>query len=266
MNRFIRSLPLVSLVLVTAGGVKALDIRLDSGKQQAQVKRSQQLSSIRLAQQAIPQQSFNAANQLKLTVKQIGPYSQETALQIVCLFKHKPSGDTLISAAADLDKDLGGLLTSIRDRGEFVGDELETFLFIPPQNSIKPKMMLLIGLGDEQNLSLDLMQRVGTIALREAVRLKASHVSFAPILHDQGNSKLDTGDVAQAVMQHVILAYDTEKRLQKQSLASPFTIQEWVYEAGTQYYAGAIRKAQQAIKLANAKVASRNSAPYTNSR
>jgi hypothetical protein len=274
MKRLIRSLPLVSLVLFSAGGVKALDVSLNSSKQSSQHERlvltnsaeRRITDSSQIAQHSIPQQSLVAANQLKVTVKEIGSYSQDTALQIVCFFKHKPSGDTLLSAVAELDKDLGGLITSLRDRGESVGDELKTFLFIPPQNSIKPKIMLLIGLGDEQNLSLDLMQRVGTIALPEALRLKASHVSFAPILRDQGNSKLDTGDVAQAVMQHVILAYDTEKRFQKQSLAPPFTIQEWVYEAGSQYYAGAIRKVHQAIELANAKVATRNSAPYTNSR
>jgi hypothetical protein len=76
------------------------------------------------------------------------------------------------------------LITSLRDRNEFVGDELETLLFLPPQHSIKPKMMLLIGLGDEQDLSLETMQRIGTVALREAVRLNATHVSFAPILRD----------------------------------------------------------------------------------
>jgi hypothetical protein len=55
---------------------------------------------------------------------------------------------------------------------------------IPPANRIKPKLLLLIGLGDEKNLSLETMQRVGTVALREAVRLKANHVSFAAILRE----------------------------------------------------------------------------------
>lgn len=252
---------------LTAGAVKAPDIRLDLNRQQAQLEPSGLTSSSTLlAQQSTSQQSFTAANQLKVTVKEVAPYGQETTLQIVSLFKHKTSGDTLISAAADLDKDLGGLITSLRDRGEFVGNELETLLIIPPQNSIKPKLLLLVGLGDEQNLSLETMQRVGTVALREAVRLKATHVSFAPILRDQNNNRLDTGDVANAVMQHVILAYDTEKRLQQQGLAEPFTLEEWVYEAGAAFFAGAVSKVQQAVELTNAQVAARSSAPYISGR
>jgi hypothetical protein len=267
MKGLMRSLPLVSLVLFSAGSVKALDIGLNSSRQQAQVEHSELATSAKLlAQKAIPQQSFNAASSLRVTVKEIGPYSQPTQLQIVSIFKHKPTGDTLISAAADLDKDLGGLISAIRARGEFVGNELETFLIVPPQNSIKPKLLLLIGLGDEKNLSLETMQRVGTVALREAIRLKATDVSFAPILRDQNNSTLDTGDVAQAVMQNVILAYDTEKRLQKQGLAQPFTISEWVYEAGSAFYTGAVRKVQQAIAQTNAQVAARSSAPYISGR
>jgi hypothetical protein len=54
--------------------------------------------------------------------------------------------------------------------------------------------VLVIGLGDEDHLSLDTMRVVGRIAAREAVRLKAKHVSFAPVLRDQGNDLLPVGD------------------------------------------------------------------------
>ncbi len=67
-------------------------------------------------------------------------------------------------------------------------------------------------------------------------------------------------------MQNAILAYDTEKRLQKQGLSQLFTIQEWVYEAGPAYYRGVLQKIQQAIELSNAKVAARNSTPYANTK
>lgn len=150
--------------------------------------------------------------------------------------------------------------------GEFVGNELETLLIVPPPNSIKPKMLLLIGLGEEKNLSLDTMQRVGTIALREAIRLKATHVSFAPLLRDQNNATLDAGAITKAVMRNVMLAYDTEKRLQKQGLAQPFTIREWVCEAGSDFYAGVISQVKQAIDLTNTQIASRTSAPYVSGR
>jgi hypothetical protein len=267
MKRLIRIFPFILLVMLSASGVKALDSRLDANQQQAQYEHAPQTNATTLlAQQAIPQQSFKAANQLNVTVKEIAPYAQETELQIVSLFKHKVAGDTLTASAAALDQALGGFITTIRDRGEFVGDELETLLIVPPPNSIKPKLLLLIGLGEEKKLSLDTMHRVGTIALREAIRLKATHVSFAPLLRDQNNATLDVGAVTKAVMQNVMLAYDTEKRLQKQGLAQPFTIREWVCEAGAAFYTESISQVKQAIELTNNQIVSRTSAPYVSGR
>lgn len=203
------------------------------------------------------QQSFIAANNLKITIKEVAPYNQDTDLQTLCFFKHKSTGDTVLSAVADLDKKLGGIISTLRNSGQFVGEERETLVFTPPQNIIKPRTMMLMGLGDEKNLSIDTMSRIGTAALREAVKLKATRVSYASALRDQGNATLDTGDVAATVVHNVILAYDTEKRLQAQALAQPFTVTEWVMEAGADYYASTVTKVQQEVARANAEVAAR---------
>jgi len=61
-------------------------------------------------------------------------------------------------APVELDKKLGGVIASLRERGEFVGDELETLLIIPPKDSIKAKALLLVGLGAEENLSLRVLE------------------------------------------------------------------------------------------------------------
>ncbi len=39
---------------------------------------------------------------IKLSVKMVGPYMQAADLQIICAFKHKPSGDTYLGAAKDV--------------------------------------------------------------------------------------------------------------------------------------------------------------------
>lgn len=209
------------------------------------------------AQTAPTQKSFVAANNLKITVKEIAPYNQATDLQIICYFKHKPSGDTVLTAVADLDKKLGGIIQTLRNSGRFIGEERETIAFIPPANTVQPKLMLLVGLGDEQSLSLDTLRRIGTTALREAQKLGATRISYASALRDQGVSKLDTGDVAQAVVESVILAYDTEKQLQKKGLAKPYTISEWTMEAGADYYADTVVKVQQGIQRSTVQVAAR---------
>ena len=170
-------------------------------------------------QHAVKEASLDGPGGLKLTVRMQGPYDADVPLQVVCYFKHKATGDTTTGAPVELDKRLGGVIAALRDRGEFAGDELETILLAPPEGAIKPKSLLLIGLGDEETLSLERMERVGRVALREASRLGARRVAFAPLIRDQGNTKFGTGDVAKAVVRGVLLARDTESRLQKQGLA-----------------------------------------------
>jgi hypothetical protein len=160
-------------------------------------------------------------------------------------------------APVELDKRLGGVIAALRERGEFVGDQLETLLIIPPKDSIKAKALLLVGLGDEDALSLKLMEAVGRVSLREAARLSVSRVAFAPLLRDQGSSKLGTGDVETAVVRGMLLAYDTEKRLQKEGLSKEFTFDEWNVEAGPAYFDDTVVGVQKAIEQAGKTIKDR---------
>jgi hypothetical protein len=211
----------------------------------------------------VKEKPFDAPNGLTIKVRMEGPYDADTPLQVVCYFKHKEAGDKTLGAAVELNMRLGGVIASLRNRGEFVGDELETLLLTPPKDTIKPKLLLLLGLGDEDSLSLERMERVGRIALREAAKLEVKRAAFAPLLRDQGNAKLGTGDVEQAVTRGVLLAYDTEKRLQKEGLAKPFTLEEWVVEAGPDYFDDTLKSVQKGIEEAKATAAKRPSDTYT---
>jgi hypothetical protein len=82
------------------------------------------------------------------------------------------------------------------------------------------------------------------------------------LIRDQGNSKLGTGDVETAVVKGVLLAYDTEKRLQKEGMARPFTLDEWIVEAGPQFFDETVGGVQKAIQQAKATLASRSPEPY----
>jgi NAD(P)-dependent dehydrogenase (short-subunit alcohol dehydrogenase family) len=132
----------------------------------------------------------------------------------------------------------------------------------PPGDAIKAKALLLVGLGDEDALSLRVLERVGRTALREAVRLGVSRVAYAPLIRDQGNSKFGTGDVADAVLRGVLLAYDTEKRLQKEGLAREFTLEQWNVEAGAAFFDDTVAGVQKGIDEATAAAAKRPSGPY----
>ena len=214
------------------------------------------------AQNATPEKSVSAPRGVKVTVKMIGPVTQTTDLQIICLLQHNPAGDQYIEAMQDLNDKLGGVLSSLRERGEFVGEPGETLLFNPPAGSITPKKVLLIGVGEESSLTLDRLRLAGTIAARESVRLGLEHVSFAPTLRDQGSNRIDVGEGDAAVAASFLLAYDTELRLQEQNLAPGVKIGEFVIEAGPQYFAGAVEKVGAAVQSAAAALARREAKPY----
>jgi Cytosol aminopeptidase family, N-terminal domain len=199
---------------------------------------------------------------IKLSIKMVGPYMQAADLQIICLLKHKATGDTYEGAAKETDAHLSGLLSGLRNRGEFVGELGETFLFTPTKGSIPAKQFMLIGLGEEKDLSLDSIRVVGRVAAREAVRLKAKHVAWAPVIRDEGNSTIEVGLGDRTFVEQFLSAYDTEKRLQAQGLASKFSIENVVIEAGPSYFDSAVKQVGEGIESESVELAKRDAAPY----
>jgi hypothetical protein len=185
------------------------------------------------------------ARRVEKAVKRPGQPSR--ALQIVTRFKHKASGDTYLEAWKDFDDRVGNVVSALRDRGELVGELGETIDFVSPPSSIVAKRILLVGLGEEKALSLDSLRIAGRVAVREANCLRARRVSFAPVLRDQGSSVLDVGEGDRAVVESVVLAYDTEKRLQAEGLAEKWDIVEWIIDAGPTHFDGAVEKVGQGI-------------------
>jgi hypothetical protein len=213
-------------------------------------------------QDKVKEKALEAPNSISVKVRMEGPYTADVPLQVVCYFKYTPEGAKRMSGApVELDKQLGGVIASLRERGEFGGDQLETILITPPKDSIKAKALLLVGLGDEDSLSLKLMEGVGGVALREAARLGVSRVAFAPLIRDQGNKKLGTGDVETAVVRGMLLAYDTEKRLQKEGLSKEFTLGQWNVEAGPDYFDETVAGVGKAIEQAGKAIKDRSTDP-----
>jgi hypothetical protein len=211
-----------------------------------------------------PKENVFAAKPLGITlsIKMVGPYMEPADLQIICLFKHKSNGDTYQGAAKDTDEKLGGMLSTLRNRGEFVGESGETFLFTPPKGSIPAKRFMVIGLGEEKDLSFDTLRTVGRIAAREAVRLKAKHVAWAPVIRDEGNTAVDVGEGDRAFTEQLLAAYDTEKRLQAQHLAPEFSIESFVIEAGPSFFDSAVKQVGQGIDSTIVELAKRDGTPY----
>jgi len=208
---------------------------------------------------ALAKQYFFPAQPLgiKLSIKMAGPYMAPADLQIICLFKHKAAGDTYQGAAKETDEKLGGILSSLRKRGEFVGELGETILFSPA------KRFMVIGLGEEKDLSLDALRLIGRIVAREAVRLKAKHVAWAPVIRDEGNTTIEVGLGDRAFTEQMLSAYDTENRLETQGLAPKFSIETLVIEAGPAFFDSAVKQVGEGIESIAAELGRRDSTPYT---
>lgn len=199
---------------------------------------------------------------IQTSIKMTGPFAQAADLQIICLFKHKESGDVYQGAAKETDEKLNGLLSALRNRGEFVGDLGETILITPRKGTIPAKHFLVIGLGDERDLSLDTLKTVGRIAAREAVRLRARHVAWAPVIRDEGDSKIEVGLGDRTFVEQFLSAYDTEKRLQMQGLEPGFDIESLTIEAGPAFFDSAVRQVGEGIDSMNMELEHRDGTPY----
>jgi hypothetical protein len=199
---------------------------------------------------------------ITVSVKMVGPYMEPADLQVICLFKHKPGGDTYLGAAKETDEKLGGLLSSLRNRGEFVGEAGETILFTPPVGLIPAKQFMVIGLGEEKDLSLNTLRVAGRIAARQAVRLRAARLAWAPVIRDEGNTAIDVGEGDRAFTEQMLAAYDTEKRLQAQGFAPEFRIESFVIEVGPSFFDSAVKQVGQGIDSTIGELAKRDSSPY----
>src|SRR5256885_5943762 len=78
--------------------------------------------------------SVGAPHGQTISVEMIGPVTQSTDLQIICVLKHDPAGDKYIEAMDDLNQKLHRIPSNLRERGEFTGEFGETLLVTPPAN------------------------------------------------------------------------------------------------------------------------------------
>jgi hypothetical protein len=211
----------------------------------------------------VKERTFDAPNHVKIKVRMEGPYTADVPLQIVCYFKFTPEGAKRMSGApVELDKELGGVIASLRERGEFIGEEAETVCLIPPKGSIKAKALLLVGLGNEEALSPKVLERIGRTGLRAASAAGVKRVALAPLIRDQGNTKLSAGDVELSLVRAMLLAYHTEVRLQKEGLGKSFVLEEWVVETGPAFFDETAAAVEQAIQQAEAAIGKRSAEPY----
>lgn len=182
-----------------------------------------------------------------------GPSSADTQLQVACVFEYTDndihSAEALpakLNGLVHLDEALKGEFTNIRRSGQFKGHSLETLLITPPAGSMSAKKLLLIGLGDRNNFTPELMTSVAEVATREALRLNVTNFAFASDLKDAGIDS-PTALIAGNVIKGIVLANRFEIYLRAHHLSKTKKLEKVYLLAGPSFFEIAGKGIQDAI-------------------
>ena len=173
------------------------------------------------------------------------PTETDTELQIICLFESAPQ-NTLHGSLVEANDKLKGLLERIRKPTLFRGELGETIVLVPQAGSLGARKLLIIGLGDSENFTLQRMEFVGSIVYRESNRLGAAHPFFAPTILDGGVTKFNTGEVAERFYAGFLRASRTEQLLKNEGASPVPSLQDLTFLAGPTHAADT----KQALELA----------------
>lgn len=188
-----------------------------------------------------------------------GPSAAEADLQVACVFEYTegdifnpPALPANLNGMVHLDDAFKGLITELRKSGKFTGHALETLLITPPKGTLASKKLLLIGLGDRSKFTPDLMISVGSVAMREALRLGVSNFSFASDIKDAGIDS-PTALVATNVVLGSFEAYRTQNYLKEKKLSDNKPLTKIILLAGPAFYTVAGEGIKEAITKLNSK-------------
>ncbi|HWE30035.1 MAG TPA: M17 family peptidase N-terminal domain-containing protein [Polyangia bacterium] len=183
-----------------------------------------------------------------------GPSTMKTPLQVACVFEYvagdlttsPPALPAAVNGMLHLDEALHGLITELRKSGRFAGHALETLVIVPPKGAIEAERVLLVGLGDRKAFTPALMRDVGSVGMREALRLGVASYAHASDLKDGGISS-PTRAVAEAVAQGALDALATERYLHDHGAAPAPSVRALTLLAGPAFFADTTRAAHTII-------------------
>ncbi len=175
------------------------------------------------------------------------PAEMDTQLQVLCFFEYR-AGEKNLGAEQELDHKLRGIILDLRKSGNFAARPLETMVIAPLPYSIRPRQLLLIGLGQPEELSLELLKSVGRVGMREALRMGVRQYAQSFDLRDGGSTAFSIGDVARSIIEGALSAYATERELQERGLADERPMSRVTYLTTLESYKETVQGVKQAIR------------------
>lgn len=155
------------------------------------------------------------------------PSETTTSLQVVCFFEFEKNQHYEGGTHA-VNEHFSGNIHELRKSGIFRGQALETLLISPVSKQIPAGNLLLLGLGDPADISLNFVERVGYTAASEAIKLGVTDFSFAPSLKDAGVAipfEKKT-DLSEHLVKGMLRAIDTYHILTQRNLCKPIVLAE----------------------------------------
>lgn len=161
---------------------------------------------------------------IKFNTVILSPSATITSLQVICFFDFQKNQHYSGGTAA-VNEHFGGEIHEIRKSGIFKGLPLETLLLTPILKQIPASQLLMVGMGDPEKLSLDLLEAVAYTVTTEAIKLGVTEFCFAPSLKDAGLTlSFGKTDVATALQKGMTRAANTASELFKKNLMKPVVL------------------------------------------
>jgi leucyl aminopeptidase len=116
----------------------------------------------------------------------------------------------LAGPAKDVDEALDGAIGDIMDAGDFTGKK-EQVAVLYTRSAVPARRVLVVGLGEQADFSLDSVRRAAAVAAHRARDLQVSHM--ATVLHGIEAGGIEPGAAAQAVVEGTLLGlYQYQQR------------------------------------------------------
>jgi hypothetical protein len=186
---------------------------------------------------------------LEVNVSVESPAEMDTRLQVLYFFEYR-EGEKHSASHYELDRKLHGVIQELRQSGKFAARPLETLVLAPLPYSIRPRQLLLIGLGKPEELSLDLIKSAGRVGMREAMRLGVRQYAQMFDWCDDKDSTLGIGAVTRNLMEGALSAYAVEKELQSRGLADEQPLTRITLLAALATYEETVQAVKNAINNA----------------
>lgn len=138
--------------------------------------------------------------------------------------------------------------SSSRANGVFEAKRGEILLIDRPPDAVGAAAVLVVGLGDPDDWSTDVMAGAVSTAYASAVLMRVTSVAFAPGMLDSGLSGAQTAGAVAKMIEALTSAIAKRGWLRDEALARESSVRQWVFDVGAARYEDAVAEFAAAIR------------------